>query len=118
MSIHPDGHSSSQGALATARRAVLPTCQNRYRHKDGSFRWVSWVAAPEGELIYALGRDVTAEKERQAELDRVEAARREADALYRAYFENTAEALFVVNVLEDGGFTVEDLSQRRSRRSR
>ena len=30
--------------------------------------------------------------------------------LYRAYFENTAEALFVIGVLPDGGFTIEDLN--------
>ena len=84
--------------------------EDRYRHQDGSWRWISWTIEPEGDLIYCIGRDVTAEKARQAELAAVEAARREADALYRAYFENTAEALFVVGVQPDGGFTIEDLN--------
>ena len=35
--------------------------QNRYRHKDGSYRWLSWSSTAEEGLIYALGRDVTAE---------------------------------------------------------
>ncbi len=90
-----------QGGTAAGREL-------RYRHKDGSHRWIAWTAtAPEGDCIYAVGRDVTAEKARQAELDAAEAARRDADALYRAYFENTAESLFVLGVEGDGGFRVE-----------
>jgi PAS domain S-box-containing protein len=65
-----------------------------------------------GEQIgaFVFGQDVTERLREQERLAAAEAARREADALYRAYFENTAEALFVVNVLEDGGFTIEDLN--------
>ena len=59
---------STQGALEHAGREQLPVYVNRYRHKDGSFRWISWVAAPENDLIYAYGRDVTEEKERAAML--------------------------------------------------
>jgi PAS domain S-box-containing protein len=59
---------------------------------------------------YQFVYDVTERVREQQRLAEVEAARREADALYRAYFENTPEALFVMNVLEDGGFTVEDLN--------
>lgn len=79
--IHPDDHPSSRGALASASVDVLPTYENRYRHKDGSYRWISWVAAPEGELIYASGRDVTAEKEREAELARAQEALRQSQKM-------------------------------------
>ena len=61
--IHPDDHPSTDGALSHATREELPIYLNRYRHKAGGYRWMSWVAAPEGELIYATGRHVTAEKE-------------------------------------------------------
>ena len=67
--VLPDDETPTGGALEHAKRQALPTFENRYRHKDGGFRWVSWVAAPEGELIYASGRHVTAEKEREAELE-------------------------------------------------
>jgi PAS domain S-box-containing protein len=33
--------------------------ENRYRHKDGSWRVLSWMSAPEGKLMYAVARDVT-----------------------------------------------------------
>jgi PAS domain S-box-containing protein len=84
--------------------------EDRYRHKDGSWRWISWSIQPEGELITCVGRDVTAEKEARAALEVAEAARRKADALYRAYFQNTPEALFLIGVEPDGGFVVEEVN--------
>ncbi|MFN3688422.1 MAG: PAS domain S-box protein [Salinarimonas sp.] len=108
--VVPEDHAATVAAYELAAAGGRPEIVNRYRHKDGSIRWISWVAAPTGEMTYATGRDVTADKARQAELQAAEDARRRADALYRAYFENTAEALFVVGVAADGGFVVEDLN--------
>ena len=67
--VHPDDHPASQVALDEARVSDLPRFENRYRHKDGSYRWFSWVASPDDGLIYASGRHVTAEKEAAAELE-------------------------------------------------
>ena len=36
--------------------------ENRYRHKDGSFKTISWIAVPDGERLHAVGRDVSAER--------------------------------------------------------
>lgn len=60
---HPDDHPASDEALAIASAEALPIYESRSLHKDGSYRWISWVAAPEDGLIYASGRHVTAEKE-------------------------------------------------------
>jgi len=79
--IHPDDHPSSQGALTTASRGELPTYDNRYRHKDGSYRTISWVAAPEGDLIYASGRDVTVERAREAELAQAQEVLRQSQKM-------------------------------------
>jgi PAS domain S-box-containing protein len=59
---------------------------------------------------YQYATDVTKRLQDQRRAAEAEAARREADALYRAYFENTAEALFIIGVLPDGGFTIEELN--------
>lgn len=79
--IHPDDHPSSESALAVASSTGLPTYENRYRHKDGSYRWISWVAAPEGDLVYASGRDVTEEKARRAELEKAQEALRQSQKM-------------------------------------
>src|SRR5262249_34844093 len=36
--------------------------ENRLRAKDGTYRWMSWTAAPDGDRLYAMGRDITAQK--------------------------------------------------------
>lgn len=79
--IHPDDHPSSEGALATASVQELPVYENSYRHKDGSFRRISWVAAPEGNLIYASGRDVTADREQQKQLEQAQDQLRQAQKM-------------------------------------
>ncbi|WP_156362779.1 PAS domain-containing protein [Rubellimicrobium mesophilum] len=109
--IWPEDAELTQSGLDEAAAARdLTSFENRYRHRDGSPRWISWHTSVEDDLVYAYGRDITADKERQARLERAEAARREAYGLYRAYFDNTAEALFVIGVLPDGGFTIEELN--------
>lgn len=58
-----DDHSKMVGAYETAAAGNQLKIGNRYRHKDGSTRTISWVAAPAGNMTYATGRDVTAERE-------------------------------------------------------
>ena len=36
--------------------------ESRLRHKDGSYRWLSWMGVSDGDSNYAVARDVTAEK--------------------------------------------------------
>jgi PAS domain S-box-containing protein len=44
--------------------------ENRLRAKDGSYRWISWNAAPDGGRIYGMGRDVTEHRRAQDALNR------------------------------------------------
>jgi signal transduction histidine kinase/ActR/RegA family two-component response regulator len=55
--------------------------ENRYRHKDGSYRPLSWTAVPGEDLIHAVARDVSAEKQRQAELMQTQEALRQAQKM-------------------------------------
>jgi PAS domain S-box-containing protein len=36
--------------------------ESRFRHKDSSYRWLSWTGVPDQDSIYAVARDVTAER--------------------------------------------------------
>jgi len=78
---HPDHHTASAQALGRAMRDHLPSYENRVLHKDGSYRWISWVASAEGGLVYASGRDVTAEHEAREELDRTQEALRQSQKM-------------------------------------
>ena len=66
--VHPDDRRGSDGALERALTALLPSYENRCLHRDGSYRWISWVASAENGVVYATGRNVTVEKEAEAQL--------------------------------------------------
>jgi PAS domain S-box-containing protein len=36
--------------------------ESRFRHEDGSYRWLAWTGVPDRDRLYAVARDVTAEK--------------------------------------------------------
>jgi PAS domain S-box-containing protein len=69
--VHPDDRSatlSGRGRLRSGEE--LGYLVNRYLCRDGSCRWFEWrsVAEPDRGLVYASARDVTAQKEAEAEL--------------------------------------------------
>ncbi|WP_445504314.1 PAS domain S-box protein [Microvirga sp. G4-2] len=67
--LHPDDIGPTLAAFDKLRQGEpVLRFENRYRAKDGSYRWISWVAVPEGEEFYCSGRNVTVEKEQAAEL--------------------------------------------------
>ena len=78
---HPDDLASSLAALATARAGTLPSFENRFRHKDGGYRWIQWVAAPSPDEIFATGRHVTAAKEAEEQLRRTGEQLRQAQKM-------------------------------------
>jgi hypothetical protein len=41
---------------------------NRFRDRDGEFRWISWKAVPDGSRIYAMERDITELKDAENKL--------------------------------------------------
>jgi PAS domain S-box-containing protein len=84
--VHPDDRAST--AAETAKLADGGTTlnfENRYRQKDGGYRWLSWKSAahPDGG-VYAAARDITREKQAAAELQQhmaeVAAVNRELEA--------------------------------------
>jgi PAS domain S-box-containing protein len=79
--VHPDDRLSTNAEQTKlADGGTVMAFENRYRHKDGTYRWLQWKAAPSAEqgLIYAAARDITEQK-------RAERAMHEhADALAHA----------------------------------
>jgi hypothetical protein len=70
---HPDDIERTRSEVRhLSEIGVTPRFENRFRHKDGSYRWISWTAALDENLIYAVGRDVTAEKEAHEALQMTE----------------------------------------------
>jgi PAS domain S-box-containing protein len=60
---HPDDAPAAiEGRRRLAEGTSTVRMENRFRHKDGSYRWLSWTLTAEQGLIYLVGRNVTADK--------------------------------------------------------
>jgi len=64
----------------TSSRAVV-RLENRKLGKDGTARWIAWSATRDGDLIFAIGRDVTAEKLQADALAQAEATLRQSQKM-------------------------------------
>ena len=76
-----EDHALTTDAYETAAQGGSPKVENRYRHKNGSLKYISWVAAPADGLTYATGRDVTGEKEQAAALAQAQESLRQAQKM-------------------------------------
>ena len=85
--VHPDDHAATMREVERQVVAGEPVLrfENRYRHKDGSWRVLAWRSMPQpGGFMYATARDVTELREAEQELnelnERLEARVRERTA--------------------------------------
>ncbi|MBD0385187.1 MAG: EAL domain-containing protein [Nostoc sp. C3-bin3] len=120
--VHPDDHFATLAEMEKVKTGI-PTLnfENRYRTKDGCYRWLGWTASPQivRGLIYCVARDMTQQKEteaalqranqeleqrvaeRTAQLEQVNAVLAEREALYRTltqHIPNGAVHLFDHNL--------------------
>ncbi len=82
--IHPDDAEATRAAIARQLAGEYTVrFTNRYRHRDGSYRWFEWYATPAAGrgLLYAVARDITERKQAEEALSR-------QDALLRAMLRN------------------------------
>ncbi|MFC7556144.1 ATP-binding protein [Pseudoroseomonas wenyumeiae] len=80
--IHPEDREASTAAVGQlAEGARVLHFKNRYRHKDGSYRWISWTGVPDESFIHAVGRDITAEKIAAEELERAQEQLRQSQKM-------------------------------------
>lgn len=70
--VHPDDQDATQGEAQQLvhNRVSTINFENRYRCKDGSYRWLLWSATPvvEDGLIYTIAHDITARKQTEEKL--------------------------------------------------
>lgn len=100
--VHPEDRArTSVEAERHAASTPAVNFENRYRCKDGSYKWLSWtsIASPENGLLYSVARDVTARKQAEQQLaQQATTLQRQADLL-----ELTYEAIIVRD--EQGAIT-------------
>jgi PAS domain S-box-containing protein len=80
--VHPEDVDRTMAAVGMlASQHELIDFVNRYRCKDGTYRWIEWRSAPAGDLFFAAARDITVHK-------RAGDALRESEERYRLIFNN------------------------------
>jgi two-component system, cell cycle sensor histidine kinase and response regulator CckA len=103
--VHPDDIAPTRQRLAElAEQKPVANFRNRYRHKDGSYRWIEWRAYPVGELIYAAARDVTDRMTEQAAL-------LESERLNRMIAEMASDYVFHLRVDPEGRAVMDYVSR-------
>jgi len=69
--VHPDDKAATLAAMQQlASGESVTSFENRYRCKDGSYKWLAWNSVPVTEegFVYAVARDITGQKTMQREL--------------------------------------------------
>lgn len=96
--IHPEDREKTDLSFKNLyTRADIQNFTNRYRRKDGSYRWIEWRSSTKGELIYSAARDITSRILAEEEL-RISMSR------FQALFQNMTEgcALHELILGQDG----------------
>lgn len=89
--VHPDDIQATKDETARLEKGnEILNFENRFRCKDGSYRWIEWRSFPEENLIYAVARDVTERK-------LTEEALRESEKRFRAMIEHSSDAITMIN---------------------
>ncbi len=92
--VHPDDIGSTAAVVREKlqRGHSVISFENRFRCKDGSYRWLSWTSRPmlEQGLTYAVARDVT-ERRKMVE------ALRKSEERYRLLIESAEQPIFTLS---------------------
>jgi hypothetical protein len=70
--LHPDDLERTRGGFALTQIGQ-PAIKfpNRYRCKEGGYRWISWIGVLEDGLVYCSGRDITDDVAAATERERI-----------------------------------------------
>jgi PAS domain S-box-containing protein len=75
--VHPDDREITLAEMKKLAEGINTiSFENRYRTKDGGYRWLLWNATPtkEHQLIYAAARDITERKDAEERIRRLKEA--------------------------------------------
>ncbi|MEM6424506.1 MAG: PAS domain S-box protein [Cyanobacteria bacterium P01_D01_bin.128] len=98
--VHPDDQAATvEESSKTAAGEKVIAFENRYRCKDGGYRWFSWTAASDldAQVIYGTVRDITERKAAEADIQQKQAQIQGQEQYLRSIFEG-GHYVFVLDV--------------------
>jgi len=92
--VHPDDRETTlkeAESIAAGKNTV--GFENRWRCRNGSYKWIAWTASPfcEEELMYGIGREITDRKLAQESLQ-------QSNSILRSVIESTPDVIFVKDI--------------------
>ena len=92
--IHPDDVASSHAQMQRVRTEKdVKGIINRYRCRDGGYRYLEWRAHQEGDLVYGVARDVTERLAIEAEMAEAKAAAEAANKAKSEFLANMSHEI-------------------------
>ena len=80
--VHAEDRAPTEAALARLKLGEpVFGFENRYRHREGGYRWLSWNSVVQDGLIYSTVREVTAIREQQEALRQAEEQLRQSQKM-------------------------------------
>ncbi len=100
--VHPDDLDKTLEAMSKlGKQEKVLNFTNRYKCKDGSYRFIEWRSQPNGNLIYAAARDITERK-------KTEAALRASEERFHSLFFNMIDGVALHTLLCNSEGVLED----------
>ncbi|HMA63563.1 MAG: PAS domain S-box protein, partial [Fibrobacterota bacterium] len=94
--VHPDDMQTTLDAMKNLGKGdEVLNFTNRYRCKDGTYRYIEWRSHPKGNLIYAAARDITDRK-------RIEDELRSSEANLRSIIDSSPVGFHIYTINENG----------------
>ncbi|HON52910.1 MAG TPA: PAS domain S-box protein, partial [Bacteroidales bacterium] len=92
--VHPDDLQQTIDTISKLSNQIsVLNFTNRYKCKDGQYRWIEWRSAPQGDVIYAAARDITERIEVEQELLQAKQKAEESDTLKTAFLQNMSHEI-------------------------
>jgi PAS domain S-box-containing protein len=112
--VHPDDRAATtREAQKTSEGSTILYFENRYRHKDGTYRWLLWAATPypQQQVVYATARDITDHKAAEETLQQYAA---DLQRTHRELEDQAARLAQLVKELEVAKRKAEDATEAKS----
>jgi len=97
--VHPDDLEATLQKISQLDNQIkLINFTNRYRCKDGSYKWIEWKSYPNGDKIYAAARDITAKKMIENDLIAAKEKAEESEIFLTAIIENLPGLIWMKDI--------------------
>jgi two-component system sensor histidine kinase/response regulator len=112
--VHPDDREATlKEARKLSEGVEVIYFENRYLHKDGTYRWLLWASTPypQKQVVYAAARDIT---ERKADEETMARYARDLEATHDELEQQAARLAQLVKELEIAKRRAEEAAEAKS----